>query len=399
MKKVLLVLLAAVVSNLYSQPVEMREPSPRPARLVRLDYDNSSGEKGATFFDHGENGLIERALWELESGERYSLNVYAYDERGRLIEKAREYSDHKDTVQLYRYDDRNRLVAEEFLQGDISKGVTTYEYDARDRIALIRCHAYNGWIEGTITIRYDDKGLRTGAELIQEGKAAARIAYEYDDTGDLTSETWEFASGWEQTFRYRYDMKAGTSGVVYASPNPFVVNGTEPVRREDYTYGDKVGGPSSYRYGESGKLLEKTYERSDGLTTRTFYLFGTDGLLLRALRSCSDNTSALFRFRYDTDRRMTSKEFFASDGSHGKDVFTYDPSGALSEAEFVNSDRWLNGTMAIVESKRSLPSRGVYKDKAGFGAGVSFEYDQRSLLTRIVWRFSDGTEQIYRYSY
>ncbi|MCK7468546.1 MAG: hypothetical protein MZU91_10895 [Desulfosudis oleivorans] len=114
------------------------------------------------------------------------MNVYAYDERGRLIKKAREYSDHKDTVQLYRYDDRNGLVAEEFLQGDISKGVTTYEYDARDRIALIRCHAYNGWIEGTITIRYDDKGLRTGAELIQEGKAAAGIAYEYDDTGDLT---------------------------------------------------------------------------------------------------------------------------------------------------------------------------------------------------------------------
>jgi len=366
---------------------------------MRLDYDNSSGEKGATFFDHGENGLIERALWELESGERYSLNVYVYDEKGRLIEKAREYSDHKDTVQFYRYDGRNRLVAEEFLQGDVSKGVTAYEYDARGRLALMRCHAYNGWIEGTITIRYDDEGLKTGAELVQEGKAVAGIAYEYDDKGDLTVETWKFVSGWEQAFHYRYDTKAGTSGVVYTSPNPFVVNGTEPVRREDYRYGDKIGGPSSYRYGAPGKLLEKKFERSDGLTTRTFYFFGADGLLLRAFRRSSDNTNALFRFRYDTDLRMTSKEFFASDGSHGKDVFTHDPSGALREAEFVNSDRWLNGKMSIVESTRGLPSRGVYKDKAGFGAEVSFEYDERSLLTKIVWKFSDGTEQAYRFSY
>lgn len=399
MKKVLLVFLAAVVSNLYSQPVEMRERSGRPSRLARLDYDNSSGEKGATFFDHGENGLIERALWELESGERYSLNVYAYDELGRLIRKTREYSDHKDTVQIYRYDERNRLVAEEFLQGNVSKGVTTYEYDARGRLALMRCHAYNGWIEGTITIRYGAGGLRSGAELVQEGKTAAGIAYEYDDKGDLTRETWEFASGWEQTFRYRYDMKAGTRGVVYTSPNPFVLNGTEPVRREDYTYGDKVGGPSSYRYGASGKLLEKTYERSDGLKTNTFYFYGTDGVLLRAFRRHSDNQNALFRFRYDEARRMTSKEFFASDGSHGKDVFSYDPSEALREAEFINSDRWLNGTMSLIESKRGLPSRGVYKDKAGFGADVSFTYDERSLLKKIVWTFSDGRIQVYSYSY
>ncbi|MCK7468545.1 MAG: hypothetical protein MZU91_10890 [Desulfosudis oleivorans] len=66
-------MLAAVVSNLYSQPVEMRERSGRPSRLVRLDYDNSSGEKGATFFDHGENGLIDEGA--LGIGERRTVFV------------------------------------------------------------------------------------------------------------------------------------------------------------------------------------------------------------------------------------------------------------------------------------------------------------------------------------
>ncbi len=399
MKTIGLIMLAAVVSNLYSQPVEIYDRSRPPLRLVRLDYDNSSGEKGTTFFDHGRTGRIERALWELESGERYSLNLYAYDEQGRLIRKTREYSDHKDTVQIYRYDGENRLSSEEFVLGDVSKGMTTYEYDARGRLAIMRCHAYNGWIEGTITIRYGAGGLRSGAELVQEGKTVAGIAYEYDDKGDLTRETWKFASGWEQTFRYRYDMKARTSDVVYTSPNPFVVNGSEPVRREDYRYGKKIGGPSLYRYGVPGKLLEKTFERSDGFKTSTFYFYGTDGVLLRAFRRHSDNQNALFRFRYDEARRMTSKGFFASDGSRGTDSFSYDSSGILKGAEFGNSDRWLNGTLSVVGLERGLPSRAIYKDKAGFGADVSFEYDERSLLRKIVWTLTDGRVQAYSYSY
>ena len=130
---------------------------------------------------------------------------------------------------------------------------------------------------------------------------------------------------------------------------------------------------------------------------KAFESFG--GVPLRAFRRHSGDQNALFRFRYDEARRMTSKEFCASDGSRGQDVFSYDASGVLREAEFGNSDRWLNGTLSVVGSERGLPSRAVYKDRTGFGADVTFEYDERSLLQKIVWTLTDGRVQVYSYSY
>jgi YD repeat-containing protein len=397
-RRVLWLAFLACASGLCAQPVETAGPR-ASHRLVRLDYDNSSGEKGTTCFDRDENGRIDRALWELLDGGRYSINFYAYDGRGRLIRKAREFSDHKDTVQLYRYDDRGRLQSEEFFAGNDSKGVTTYEYDPRGRLVLIRCHACNGWIEGTIRLAYGVDGLRSGGELVQDGAAVAEIAYDHDRDGNLAKETWTFKSGWRQTLLFVYAKTAGPRPNAYASPNPFVVNLEAPVRREDYRYGDKLGGPSVYRYDRRGRLREKTFTRSDGLTTDTFYFYGGGAVPLRAYRRYSNGKNALFRYRYDKASRMLSKGFVTNDGASGRDTFSYDAAGMLKSADYVNSDEWLTGTMIIDETSRGLPRRGTYTDRSGLGASILFDYDGRSRLLRIAWTFSDGRTQVYSYSY
>jgi hypothetical protein len=221
----------------------------------------------------------------------------------------------------------------------------------------------------------------------------------HDRDGNLAKETWTFKSGWRQTLLFAYAKTAGPRPNAYASPNAFVVSLEAPVRREDYRYGDKLGGPSVYRYDRRGRLREKTFTRSDGLTTDTFNFYGGGAVPLRAYRRYSNGKNALFRYRYDKASRMLSKGFVTNDGASGRDTFSYDAAGMLKSADYVNSDEWLTGTMIIDETSRGLPRRGMYTDRSGLGASILFDYDGRSRLLRIAWTFSDGRTQVYSYSY
>jgi hypothetical protein len=203
--KRMIALAACVILPVLSSMAAVDPAMQDEVRLARLIYDNSSGEKAITIFEYNEKGQNDRAIWKLEDGSRYSLNLYAYDEKNNLIRKEREYSDHKNTVQLYKYDQLNRLISEEFVLQDTSRGISTFEYDDKNQLVLIHCRAYNGWINGLIKIYYLENGLREKGELIQQERVVAKIHYGYDEERHMTSEIWEFTSGWRQSFIYDYE--------------------------------------------------------------------------------------------------------------------------------------------------------------------------------------------------
>ena len=398
MKKILFMLLIITSQSLFAVNINTDNNGSK-LRLVRLDYNNSSGEKAVTFYDYSENGLCETALWELADGQRYSINFQFYDKNNNMIKKVREYSDHKNTVQVYNYDEKNRIVSEEFFLRDTSRGVSTYEYDDNNRLALVNCKAYNGWLNGQIKLIYNDKGQKTGGNFIQKNKTVADINYEYDQDGNLIRETWDFGKEWRQEFSYIYERQYEPGSLTFTSPNPYVVNLKQPVQREEYKYGNKINGPSFYKYDSNGKLIEKTYERSDGFKTNTFYIYANNGILLRAFRRYSNGKNSLFRFTYNDNLRMTKKEFFMNDHTYGSELYTYNTDNELEKAEYNNSDLWLNGTINFERPISGNTINAVYKDKDGSTAQINFEYDAQFLLQKIIWQFSDGSEQVYSYLY
>ena len=398
MKNILLILFILSVKFLFAGDV-VKENSEAKFRLLRLDYNNSSGEKGVTFYDYTEKGICKTALWELVNGQRYSINFQFYDKNNNIIKKVREYSDHMNTVQLYNYDENNHLISEEFFLRDTSKGITTYEYDDQNKIAIIRCKAYNGWINGVIKLKYDDKGQKISGELIQDSKQAAIIKYEYDKYGNMVKETWDFGKEWQQEFNYIYEKEGDSKSLTFTSPNPYVVNLKKPIQKEEYTYGKKISGPSFYKYNSNGELIEKVYERSDGFKTNTFYIYGNDGILLRAFRRYSNGKTALFRFTYNDNSRITKKEFFMNDHVYGNELYTYNSDNELEKVEFNNSDLWLSGIINFEKIKNGTTLKATYKDKKGFSAEINILYDPQSLLQNIIWQFSDGDVQSYYYFY
>jgi YD repeat-containing protein len=398
MKNILFILFILSVKFLFADDVSNENPEAK-FRLLRLDYNNSSGEKGVTFYDYTEKGICETALWELVNGQRYSINFQFYDKNNNMIKKVREYSDQRNTVQLYNYDENNHLISEEFFLRDTSRGITTFEYDNQNRIALIRCKAYNGWLNGIIKLKYDDKGQKIAGEFIQDSKQAAVIKYEYDEYGNMVKETWDFGKEWQQEFNYIYEKESDLNLLTFTSPNPYVVNLENPILKEEYKYSDKISGPSFYKYDSNGKLIEKIYKRSDGFKTNTFYIYGNNGILLRAFRRYSNGKNALFKFTYNDIGRITKKEFFINDHVYGSELYTYDSDNELEKAEFNNSDLWLNGIINFEKIKKGTTLKATYKDKQGFGAEINITYDSQLLLQNIIWQFSDGGVQSYYYFY
>ena len=80
-------------------------------RLSKLHYENSTGEKGVTFFYYNKFGLMDKARWQLLDGSRYSENYYTYDSNGNLIQKYREFSDRLISNIDFKYNEDQLLIS------------------------------------------------------------------------------------------------------------------------------------------------------------------------------------------------------------------------------------------------------------------------------------------------
>jgi YD repeat-containing protein len=174
-------------------------------RLIKLHYENSSGEKGLTTFIYDENEIINKAYWQLIDGSRSSENYYTYNEEENLIKKYREFSDGITSTQSYKYDQKENLISEHFNRSDGVTGTTDYKYDKDEKLVKAICSGLAGWFYGTIIYEYDVNGRKFKGIIEKDEKQVGTINFEYDTAGNLLKEYWEFQDSWSQTFIYEYE--------------------------------------------------------------------------------------------------------------------------------------------------------------------------------------------------
>ncbi len=176
-------------------------------RLIKLHYENLSGEKGLTTFIYDDNGVMHQSYWELLDGSRSSKNYYTYDEEVNLVKKYREFSDSITSTQLYKYDENGKLISEHFNRSDGVAGTTDYEYDRYEKLVKAICNGLAGWFYGVIIYEYDVNELKTKGIIEKDEKHIGTIYFEYDTAGNMIKEYWEFPDSWSQTFIYEYEKK------------------------------------------------------------------------------------------------------------------------------------------------------------------------------------------------
>ena len=174
-------------------------------RLIKLYYENQSGEKGLTTFNYDESGLMHKAHWQLNDGSRSSENFYTYDDEEKLIKKYREFSDGISSTQIYNYNEEGNLISEHFNRSDGVTGTTDYEYDENENLIKAICSGLAGWFYGTIIYKYDINGRKAKGIIEKDEKNIGTINFEYDTYGNLIKEYWEFPGSWHQTFIYEYE--------------------------------------------------------------------------------------------------------------------------------------------------------------------------------------------------
>ena len=392
--------LALMAILLFSCQAEEEEPSSGVIpefRPVKLYYENSSGEVAITAYFYDIRGKNYLAHWQLQDSSRSSVNYYEYDSLGNQTKKYREFSDGITSEQQFYYDVKGLLTGQNFTRSDGVTGETAYQYDDQKMCIAASCKGLNGWFHGDLIFYYDSEGIKTGAGIYREGDSIGFIEYSYDYFGNLMGEYWEFNGQWNQTFVYEYQQEAAKC---FTSSNVFIPeNKWFRVNHEEYTYNEETGGPSHYQYDDEGRLVEKEFIRSDGLTTRTTYQYDSTGILRSSLREYQDGDSAYFHYWYSIERSLLVRTFEGSDGGSGSETYRYDDNGRLVSGEWNNFDNWLNGTLTFEYDGTGLLTAGKFEGNDGFDADLHFEYDLNQNLVAINWDFSFGEFQKYTFTY
>ena len=369
-------------------------------KLVNLYYENSSGEKGITKFYYDENGLNQKAKWELLDGTRNSLNYHTLDKNGRILIKYREFSDNITSTTTYIYDSLGNLTKEFFTRSDEVMGQVDYFYNEDRKLKKAYCKGLNGWFYGTIFYKYNLEDQKYSAIIFRDSIQIGEISYSYNDSGLITREFWDFPGKWNQTFNYKYSLLTFISPGFYTSSNVYITNaGKYKLTYESYDYSGESGGPSEFIYDSNNKLLEKVFTRSDGLKTITTYKYDKAGILTKSLRNYSNGLKASFSYIYDGNRRLIQRKMHRSDGLVGKEVYEYDKKGDLKSAVYENFDSWLSGKINYAYDSKGKIRIGIFEGKSGLNAEISFAMDDFGNIEKVHWDFSNGRTQTYTFKF
>jgi YD repeat-containing protein len=392
-----LIMLLLLLGSLAATPGAAKFlPRYDDARLERMDYWNSSGELGRTVYIYGRDGVLRFAVWLLDDSSRSSANYHLYDGAGREIEQYREFSDSVIVSEHYEYDGAGHRVLERFERSDGRVGTARNAFDSLGRLSSSECDKYKGWFTGRIEYEYAGQRL-TGARVSKGEKEIGAIEYVYDEAGRLRKETWKFIDSWSQTFSYVYEC---IPAKVYSASSPLLAfNPKFRVTGETYDYNRELGGPSHYRYDAEGRLIEKVFERTDGLTTTTSFEFDGTGNLISSHRRYSSGKTADFVYRYNDRLQLEERTFKRSDGATGFERYNYDRLGRLVSARYDNMDFCLTGNLSFSYDKWGRLSAGRYQGDGGLNANLRITADNDSNVLSVQWTFSDGTTQTYNFTY
>jgi len=187
-------------------------------------------------------------------------------------------------------------------------------------------------------------------------------------------------------------------GRFYSSPF-LTMTSDHKIIRENYSYNDKIGGPSEYFYDQKGLLYKKEFIRSDGFRTITFFEYLEDGRLKSSTRMLSDGRKTIFSYAYNAANHLVSRVSLIGDSIVSNESYIYDTGGLLVKAIYRNVDGWLTGIVDFTNTAEKLLASGKFKGEDGSSAEIRFTYNPEGLLKEIRWLFSDGTFQVYAFEY
>ena len=368
----------------------------RPMRLIRINYENTNGEKAFTLFFYNSRGILYRGYWQMTDSSRSSVNYYQYDKSNNLISVYREFSTGIIGYEFYSYDSLGHKMGEYFYRSDTLTGFAKYRYTG-ERLNEGECHQYKGWLDGMIYYHYDSLDHLASAIINDKNISIGSISYSYDSSGNLVKEIWQMHGWWTQTFEYLYEPWGCTES---RNPDPLITGNCKyRLITDDFDFNHESGGPTQYTYNPKGLLIHKSYQRADGVNIQTIFFYNPAGRLIRSVETSSDGNAKIFTYNFDINDKEVFRSCYIKDTLSGFESYIYDTYGRLIKAYYRNFDQWLTGYVTFTYDDFDRLSEGHFKGMNGFNADISFKYNSENLLSEVIWGFSTGKFQKYLYHY
>lgn len=392
-KHLFLWLLTASLSPLTAQPFGRPAPG---YRTIELHYTNSSGENGISEYYYDCQGRLTQGIWYLVDSSRSSINSYQYDVTGNLRNAFREFSDSLSSFETFEYDEDGNKIAERFFRSDGRTGSARHMYvDGRPSVSFL--HNHKGWLSGTLKYTPDKFERPVSAILLNRDTVPiCQVSYQYDPTGNLAVESWDFNGRWQQEFKYVY-IEAHDPCLHYSMPYLDNCAG-QRIKKEHYSFNGELGGPSYYTYDEQGRLSEKIFIRSDSLKTNTHYTYDQTGRLVSSVRSYHDGRVINFSYTYDDRNRLIRREGSIADSLFSMEAYRYEGE-LLSEAFYLRHDGWLNGNVRFIHDPGKEIQGGRFSGTDGIDADIVIGVTPSGLVEKVRWIFSSGDFQEYTFEY
>lgn len=121
-----------------------------------------------------------------------SLHLSTYDVNGQVREDL-EYQSRSLLRHVFSHDDRGRIVKDLLSRNGALQSTTHFTYDQNDRLTEQRVYLPDGTLSSTAMYQYDDRGNRTGEEVIHSTHPSLNSKevsqYDYDSAGNWTRRT------------------------------------------------------------------------------------------------------------------------------------------------------------------------------------------------------------------
>lgn len=369
-------------------------------RLIKLHYQNDGGEKGVSVFQWNYEGQLTKGLWYLLNGSRSSVNFYTPDEKGRITDVFRIFSDQLTSEFHYTYNEKDLITHESYYRSDGIEGEITYIYDGQGQLIRADAHNGQGWFTGSTTYAYDEKGRKSGGELIQQNQVIGKLEFRYDAFDRLIEEKWIWNVGWSQTFSYEYEDYSSVCSYTPTTSKPyFYIPEGMKVKQESYNYSDQFKGRSILEY-EKDRRVRQVYAGEDHNTlTVTHFFYNGKNQLINAHRRYTDGRSAVFTHTHNSEGKLAKRVGQFPDGTTIKEEYKYDKQGRLVKALWDNFDSWLNGTTEYQYQEGNHISRAVFTDKNGFSIDINYLYTPEGHLQEVLWDLGKQGFQQYTFTY
>ena len=311
-----------------------------------------------------------------ENGQPYS---FSYDPAGRLLKECG--FDGKTTE--YRYEESSGILAE-VIEGQAS---TKLEFDAMGR--LTRRQASAGGSEKVETFGYNARG-----QLAEATNADAKLAFFYDEAGNLTREHQQYLKeGQTAVWQHRYNelnQRVGTTRpgghtlewLTYGSGHVhgLVLDGHDIVGFERDALHREVhrqqgnGLQQSQSYDPVGRLMEQHVSKVAGTASHV----GVGASISRTYRydragqltGIMDSRRGQLEYRYDPVGRL-----LAATGALGHEVFAFDPASNIITPEQRGSKVMSNLLKEYAGTHYRYDDRGNMVHRLSNGEASIFEWD------------------------